>query len=115
MFATFYTICMPPSKYSRIYAVVRRIPSGKVASYGQVAKLARLHRHARLVGYALFQLEEDTSIPWHRVVNAKGEISCSPAREQADRLQRVLLEAEGIVFNRQKIDLKQFGWKPKNR
>jgi methylated-DNA-protein-cysteine methyltransferase-like protein len=104
---------MSTSKYSRIYAVVRRIPAGKVATYGQVAKLAGLPRHARLVGYALFQLEEDSTVPWHRVVNAKGEIACSPARQQADHLQRVLLEAEGIVFNRKKIDLKCYGWIPK--
>ncbi len=104
---------MAISNYSRIYAVVRRIPSGKVATYGQVAELAGLHRQARQVGYALFNLDEETKLPWHRVVNAKGEISYSPARQSADRLQQVLLEAEGVVFNSKgKIDLKEFQWEP---
>ena len=105
---------MPSSTYRKIYAVIRRIPRGKVATYGQVAELAGLPRQPRLVGYALFSHrdEEDDSLPWHRVVNAKGEISYSPAREQADQLQRVLLEAEGVVFSeRGRLDLKQYRWK----
>ncbi len=110
-----YLSNMATSNYSRIYAVVRRIPVGKVATYGQVAELAKLARQPRLVGYALFSLrdEEADGLPWHRVVNAKGEISYSPARQSADQLQRVLLEAEKVVFNqRGRIDLKQYGWQP---
>ncbi|MFT3882920.1 MAG: MGMT family protein [Gemmatales bacterium] len=106
---------MTTSKYSKIFAVVRRIPVGKVATYGQIAELAKLGKQPRLVGYALFSLrdEEDDDLPWHRVVNAKGEISYSPARLKADQLQRVLLEAEGVVFNaRGRIDLKQYRWQP---
>ncbi|HQR09500.1 MAG TPA: MGMT family protein [Gemmatales bacterium] len=106
---------MPTSNYSKIYAVVRRIPVGKVATYGQVAELAKLSKQPRLVGYALFSLrdEEDDDLPWHRVVNAKGEISYSLARQKADQLQRVLLEAEGVVFNeRGRIDLKNYRWQP---
>lgn len=106
---------MATSKYSQIYAVVRRIPVGKVATYGQVAELAKLAKQPRLVGYALFSLrdEDDSDLPWHRVVNAKGEISYSPSRQKADQLQRVLLEAEGVVFNqRGRIDLKHYCWQP---
>ncbi|MBL8824383.1 MAG: MGMT family protein [Planctomycetia bacterium] len=104
---------MANSNYELIYDVVRRIPSGRVATYGQVAELSGLPRQARQVGYALFHLDEKTKLPWHRVVNARGEISFSPARQSADRLQQVLLEAEGIVFNSKgKIDLKQYRWKP---
>ncbi|MFO0812169.1 MAG: MGMT family protein [Gemmatales bacterium] len=103
---------MLSNSYSRIYAAIRRIPKGRVATYGQIAELAGLPRQARLVGYALFQHDEN-DLPWHRVVNAQGTISSSPARQQADQLQRVLLEAEGVVFsNRGRIDLKRYRWQP---
>ncbi|MEE9161698.1 MAG: MGMT family protein, partial [Candidatus Neomarinimicrobiota bacterium] len=86
---------MPPSLHESIYAVVRRIPSGKVATYGQVALGAGLPRQARLVGYALHRLSTDSGVPWHRVVNARGGISLDE-RFGAGGLQRVLLEAEGV-------------------
>ena len=66
---------MPGSLYDRIYEVVCRIPRGRVAAYGQVAAEAGLPGHARLVGYALHNLPDDTDVPWHRVVNARGGIS----------------------------------------
>ncbi len=104
------------SHYARIYKTIRKIPFGKVATYGQIAKLGGLPRQARLVGYALFASEEDSGLPWHRVVNAKGEISYSPARRSADRLQRILLKSEGIVFNeRGRIDLARYLWQPSSR
>ncbi len=65
----------PGETYSRIYAVVRQIPAGKVATYGDVARLAGFSRQARLVGYALHALPPHSTAPWHRVVNAKGGIS----------------------------------------
>lgn len=100
------------STYSRIYNVVRQIPEGKVATYGQIADLANLYGKARLVGYALYQVAPDhPDIPWHRVVNAKGEVSHSVNRQGSDYLQRSLLEAEGIEFNPGgKIDLKRYRW-----
>jgi len=100
--------------YERIYAVVRQIPLGKVATYGQVADLADLARKARLVGYALYRVDmQNTDIPWQRVVNAKGEISLSPLRYGTDYLQRSLLEAEGVIFNDcGKIDLRKYLWHP---
>jgi methylated-DNA-protein-cysteine methyltransferase related protein len=98
--------------YDRIYAVVRQIPYGKVATYGQVAELAGLVRGARVAGYALFRVTPDMDVPWQRVINAKGEISASPFRLGADHLQRALLEAEGVTFNQQgKIDLNQYLWR----
>jgi methylated-DNA-protein-cysteine methyltransferase related protein len=107
---------MATSNYAKIYAAIRRIPKGKVATYGQIAELAGLAKQPRLVGYALFQQEVDEDLPWHRVVNAKGEISYSPARQQADHLQKVLLEAEGVVFNAKgRIDLKTYRWQPRSR
>jgi methylated-DNA-protein-cysteine methyltransferase related protein len=100
------------STYDAIYAIVRQIPSGYVATYGQVAELANLPGQARLVGYALFQIHlQSTDIPWHRVVNAKGEISHSPFRQGTDYLQRSLLEQEGVCFNAAgKINLKDYRW-----
>jgi methylated-DNA-protein-cysteine methyltransferase-like protein len=99
--------------YQRIYAVVRRIPRGRVATYGQVAGLAGLPRHARQVGYALQASTNDDALPWQRVVNASGEVSprCHP---YAVLQQRQMLEREGVVFGlNDKIKLSRFQWKPR--
>ncbi|MFZ2493757.1 MAG: MGMT family protein [Thermoanaerobaculia bacterium] len=97
-------------RYELIRAVVRRIPAGRVATYGQVAELAGLEGHARQVGYAMHALPERTDVPWHRVVNARGEVS-PRSRTDSDELQRMLLEAEGVAFDeRGRIDLGRFRW-----
>ena len=80
------------NSYDRIYAVVRKIPVGKVATYGQVAELAGLIGKPRVVGYALYKVAVDDDIPWQRVINAKGEISTSAFRDGSDDLQRVILD-----------------------
>ena len=99
------------SSYEAIYAIVQQIPYGQVATYGQVAALANLPGRARLVGYALFRVAPEADTPWHRVINAKGEISESPVRYGSDYLQRSLLEAEGIQFNAQgRINLRIYRW-----
>jgi len=100
--------------YERIYAVVRRIPVGQVATYGQVAELAGLVGKPRLVGYALYRVDMATSdIPWHRVINAKGEVSHSPVRQGTDYRQRAMLEAEGVQFDgRGKVALAVYRWQP---
>jgi len=105
------------SSYDAIYAVVRRIPRGRVATYGQVAELANLPGQARLVGYALYRVDMDLAdVPWQRVVNAKGEISHSIFRNGSDYAQRSLLEAEGIQFNANgKISLTDYRWQPDER
>jgi methylated-DNA-protein-cysteine methyltransferase related protein len=87
-----------PRTYQDIYAVVRRIPRGRVATYGQVAVLAGLPGHARQVGYALHALAEGTTVPWHRVVNARGSCSLRSV-PGAELTQRLLLEREGIRFD----------------
>ncbi len=90
--------------------MVCSIPEGKVATYGQIARLIGRPRNARQVGYALAALPEDHEVPWQRVVNIKGEIS---PRKQAgyDDYQRILLEEEGVEFNPAgRIYLKQFLW-----
>lgn len=102
------------STYDRIYAIVRQIPEGKVATYGQIADLAELYGKARLVGYALFQVDTDSpDIPWHRVINAKGEVSHSSLRKGSDYLQKHLLEEEGIKFDAKgRVNLPQYQWQP---
>ena len=101
-----------PGRWERVYAVVRRIPRGRVATYGQVAALAGLGRQARQVGYALHALPGEGYAPWHRVVNARGAISLPP-RAGADVTQRLRLEREGVRFDaRGRIDFKRFGWRP---
>ena len=103
-----------PSSYARIYAVVRRIPKGRVATYGQIAELAGLPRQARQVGYALAALR-DARVPWQRVINARGEIS---ARSVAgpDALQRALLEREGVAFDANgRVSLRAHLWQPRRR
>jgi methylated-DNA-protein-cysteine methyltransferase related protein len=100
------------NSYNAIYQVVRQIPRGKVATYGQVADLAQLYGKARLVGYALYRVDLDSDIPWHRVINAKGEISYSHFRHGGDEQQRSLLEEEGIKFTAEgKINLKEYLWR----
>ena len=103
----------PASSYDRIYAVVRRIPRGRVATYGQVAALAGLGGHARQVGYALHAIPEGSDIPWHRVINAQGQVSVRSQRG-GELLQRLLLEAEGVRFGaRGRVSLARFGWRPR--
>ena len=96
--------------YDRIYAVVQSIPPGRVATYGQVADLAGLPGHSRQVGYALRVLPPESAVPWHRVVNARGEISCRRAPDSEGE-QRMLLKEEGIVFEANgRIPLSVFQW-----
>lgn len=102
------------SNYDNIYAIVRQIPKGQVATYGQVADLAGLFGQARLVGYALYRVDMHLAdIPWHRVINAKGKISHSTLRRGTDYLQRTLLELEGIKFSSEAtINLRDYLWQP---
>jgi methylated-DNA-protein-cysteine methyltransferase-like protein len=104
---------LPADKYRRIYDVVARIPKGRVATYGQVALLARLPRQARLVGYALHALPADGAVPWHRVVNAKGEISLRANGRGHDELQAQLLRREGVRFVATAIPLSRYRWAPR--
>jgi methylated-DNA-protein-cysteine methyltransferase-like protein len=98
-----------PSSYQRIYRVVAKIPRGRVATYGQVAELADLPRAARQVGYALAALH-DQKLPWHRVLNAAGEVSAR-SEPQFEGLQRAMLEREGVKFDaRGRVSLAHYRW-----
>jgi methylated-DNA-protein-cysteine methyltransferase related protein len=102
-----------PSRWQAFYAVVRRIPEGRVATYGQVAALAGFPGHARQVGYALHALPEASPVPWQRVVNARGEVSPRSTDEAWGGFQRHLLEEEGIAFDAHgRLDLARYRWEP---
>ena len=103
---------MQPNFFDRVYLVVKLIPHGKVASYGQIAALLGHPRAARTVGWALNALSgtQADEVPWQRVINSAGRISISRADLSAD-IQRALLEAEGVDFDaRGYVDWKRFGW-----
>ena len=95
--------------YQRIDEMVKQIPEGRLATYGQIAKLVG-SCGPRQVGYAMSALDDDSDVPWHRVINSQGRISVRDATE-GHTLQRIILEEEGIVFNdKGKINLELFRW-----
>lgn len=103
-----------PSAWTRIHAVVRRIPRGCVATYGQVAGLAGFPHAPRLAGYALHALPEGTPLPWHRVVGAGGRLALARLDPEGALTQRLRLEREGVRFDaRGRVDLERHGWRPR--
>lgn len=98
-----------PSPRERIYSVVAMIPRGRVASYGQLAALAGMPRHARLVGRALKDLPKGSKVPWHRVVNASLRIATRAGA--STNLQRERLEAEGVEFVGERV-ARAHRWEP---
>jgi len=94
--------------YSRIYALVRRIPPGRVTTYGFIAR--EVGCTARTVGFAMAALPAGHDVPWQRVINSQGKVS--PRRSSdGDLIQRLLLEAEGVQFDaRGRVDLVRYGW-----
>ena len=101
---------LPAGRYPRIYDLVRQVPAGEVATYGQVAFVAELAT-PRIVGYAMAALPGGSDVPWYRVVNSAGRIS--PRREgDADHRQRERLVAEGVLFDsRGRVDFRRVGWR----
>ncbi|MEM1081496.1 MAG: MGMT family protein [Pseudomonadota bacterium] len=94
-------------RFEKIWAVVASIPHGCVLNYGEVARLAGLPGRARMVGRALGRAPKAMKLPWFRVVNAQGAISFKKG-SRPYQLQRDQLEAEGVVFVKDRIDLKAF-------
>lgn len=99
--------------YTAIWAAVKKIPRGKVATYGQIATLAGYAKQPRLAGYALAHTPASEKIAWHRVINAQGKIALPP-RSAGYRQQRTLLENEGVTFIAGRVDLKRYRWQPCN-
>lgn len=103
-------------RYERFYRVVRRIPRGRVATYGQVAALAGMPRGARLAGYALSALRGTAhDVPWQRVLGARGRglAGVSLKDPMGAGVQRDLLQREGVALDaRGRVDLGRFGWRP---
>ena len=102
-----------PNRNQRVWAVVRRIPRGRVATYKQIAEHAVLAGPTgpRQVGYALAALPPDTRIPWQRVINSQGKISARGPHDDGER-QRELLALEGVSIDLDgRIDLARYGWR----
>jgi len=98
--------------FERVWEIVACIPKGKVASYGQIATMLGNPGAARTVGWAMSSIPKDLKLPWHRVINSRGEISFR-CREHGMNIQRQLLESEGVEFNVDgKIDMNKFQWRP---
>ena len=93
----------------KIWQIVHQIPKGRVASYGQVAKLAGLPGYARYVGTTMKKLPKDSKLPWHRVANAAGKLSF-PLNSTEYQLQKSRLEAEGVIFTNGRFSLAKSGW-----
>ncbi len=101
--------------YDQVYQLVKKIPHGKVASYGQIAGLISTPRAARVVGWCLHTMDTKQDFPWHRVINSKGYITTTCPDHTAD-LQKKLLEKEGIEVGKKDqlwwINMKKFQWRP---
>lgn len=97
------------SNYDPIFSIVRAIPAGKVATYGQVARLAGIPNGARTVGYTLKNLPVNTCLPWHRVISERGHIAL-PAESPSYARQVRRLSDEGVEVNKGKISLTKYQW-----
>ncbi len=96
--------------FAAVYDVVRQIPAGRVASYGQIGALLQKPGGARTVGWAMRALPRGTDVPWHRVINSQGGLSLT---DRSAALQKALLKSEGVIFDKTgRVDLQRFGWKP---
>ena len=101
---------MSSENVERILIVLTQIPRGRVATYGQIARLAGIPKHARQVGRVLKELS-DPELPWHRVVNSRGEIS-QRGNPECERLQRERLETEKIEFDSAgRVSLPRYAWR----
>jgi methylated-DNA-protein-cysteine methyltransferase related protein len=92
-----------------VYRLIKKIPRGRVSTYGELAKALRLPGGARAAGYAVAATPKGRGIPWHRVIGAGGRVRVP---EPYASLQRRLLESEGVEFDGGVIDMKRFGWSP---
>ena len=99
------------STHRAFYDLVRQVPVGSVVTYGQVAVMAGFPGRARQVGYAMAAVPDDSDIPWYRVINVRGEVSARSGGSMFERLQRILLEEEGVTFDEGgRVDLERYRW-----
>ena len=104
----------PENFYEAVYKLVRKIPKGRVMTYGQIATILGSPRAARAVGYAMRACARYPDVPWQRVINGQGRISL---RAEAERpiLQKLLLETEGVVFDdSERVELDRLRWEPRS-
>jgi methylated-DNA-protein-cysteine methyltransferase-like protein len=109
----FHAICRRSENgmsWDPVYKLVKKIPRGRVTTYGELAKALRLRGGARAAGYAMAACPGGRTIPWHRVVGAGGKLLIS---EPHSSLQRRLLETEGVAIGGRRVDMKRFAWTPK--
>jgi methylated-DNA-protein-cysteine methyltransferase-like protein len=105
-------IRLDQSSTQLIYAAVRQVPKGKVASYGQIARIVGMGIGARQVGYAMAALRDGSDVPWQRIINSKGMISLPGV---GGAMQKKLLVEEGVEFDeKDRVDMKRFGWNGPN-
>jgi methylated-DNA-protein-cysteine methyltransferase related protein len=95
--------------WEKVYRLVKKVPRGRVTTYGELARTLRLPGGARAVGYAMAACPSGRGIPWHRIVAAGGRLSIP---EPYGSLQRKLLETEGVVIEGAKLDIERYGWSP---
>lgn len=96
------------SLYEFFYDLIEQVPTGKVATYGDIARMADC-RSARAVGFALNQLPEGSNVPWQRIINSQGKIS-TRVNDEGELVQQILLEEEGIEFINGKVNLHKYRW-----
>lgn len=99
------------SSWDPVYKLVKKIPRGRVTTYGALAKALRLRGGARAAGHAMAACPAGKSIPWHRVVGAGGRLLI---REPHSSLQQRLLETEGIIIDGKRVDMKKYEWSGAN-
>lgn len=105
------TVARKPISRPRIFATIRKVPRGKVSTYGEIARLAGYPGHARQVGYALHALPQGSIVPWHRIINSSGRISLPP--DEGGTEQRLRLLAEGVLVQPGgKVKLAEYRWIP---
>jgi len=111
MSSTMRLMRMTENFYQRVKEIIKAIPPGKVATYGQIAACAGNPRGARQVAWVLHASSRKDNLPWHRVVNSKGGISLEP--NYGYEMQKALLEKEGVTFNDDDtIDFDRYLWRP---
>ncbi|HWG58531.1 MAG TPA: MGMT family protein [Candidatus Acidoferrales bacterium] len=96
--------------WERVYRLIKKIPRGRVTTYGELARALRLPGGARAVGYAMAACPSGRGIPWHRVIGAGGHLRIP---EPHGGLQRRLLQTEGVEIHGKRTDMSRYGWSPK--